>query len=144
MLARQYLWQNGRDYDHGTGHGVGSFLGVHEGPQRISKASNTVALLPGMIISNEPGYYKNGEYGIRIENLVVVEEYKGGDTVSDKKFFCFKTLTCVPIDLNLVDFDMLTATELSWLQNYQTEVYNKLNGLVEKNVSLWLQSKLVK
>lgn len=125
ILARQYLWQHGLDYDHGTGHGVGSFLGVHEGPQRISKAINEVALMPGMIISNEPGYYKAGEYGIRIENLVVVED-SGMKSPSGKRFLKFRTITCVAIDLNLVDWDLLTQQEKQWLQNYHKEVSEKL------------------
>ncbi|MGE0754511.1 MAG: M24 family metallopeptidase, partial [Alphaproteobacteria bacterium] len=95
-LARQYLWQAGVDYDHGTGHGVGCFLSVHEGPQRISKRGGDVALEPGMIISNEPGYYKTGAYGIRIENLVVVVE--SGDGAGGKPFYGFDTVTCAPID----------------------------------------------
>jgi len=131
ILARQFLWQNGLDYDHGTGHGVGSFLGVHEGPQRISKAYSDVALMPGMIISNEPGYYKNGEYGIRIENLVVVEE---AGSFEGRKFLKFKTLTCAPIDQKLIDFSILNEKEKNWLNTYHEEVYSKLFGLVEKDV----------
>ncbi|MCB2107849.1 MAG: aminopeptidase P family protein, partial [Rhodobacteraceae bacterium] len=97
-LARHALWQEGLDYDHGTGHGVGTYLGVHEGPQRISKVGNTVALEPGMLISNEPGYYKTGEYGIRIENLVVV---KPADQVpgAEKPLYEFETVTLAPIDV---------------------------------------------
>ena len=111
-LARQYLWQAGLDYDHGTGHGVGQFLGVHEGPQRISKRAGDAVLEAGMILSNEPGYYKTGEYGIRIENLVVVVEKEHG-------FLGFETLTCVPLDEKLVDFSMLSEAEKAWLDDYQ-------------------------
>ena len=108
-LARQYLWQVGLDYDHGTGHGVGQYLGVHEGPQRISKRGGDAALKAGMIVSNEPGYYKTGEYGIRIENLVAVS-----DTA---KNLSLETITCVPIDTRLVDSTMLTPAEKQWLND---------------------------
>lgn len=111
-LARQFLWQVGLDYDHGTGHGVGQFLGVHEGPQRISKRGGDVPLEVGMIISNEPGYYQTGDYGIRIENLVVVVEKSPG-------FLGFETITCAPLDVKLIDFSMLTEAEKSWLDSYQ-------------------------
>jgi len=136
ILARQFLWKHLLDYDHGTGHGVGSFLGVHEGPQRISKAYSDVALMPGMIISNEPGYYKNGEYGIRIENLVVVEE---ASVSAGCKFLKFKTLTCVPIDQKLIDFTILNEQEKNWLRAYHTEIYNKLSVLLAKEVAAWLK-----
>ncbi len=119
ILARQYLWQNGLDYDHGTGHGVGSFLSVHEGPQRISKAYNDVPLMEGMILSNEPGYYKPGEYGIRIENLVLVEKYKGHKVSGTKKFLSFRTLTIAPLDKSLIDFFMLSDEEKKWVLEYQ-------------------------
>ncbi len=110
-LARFHLWNVGKDYDHGTGHGVGSFLSVHEGPCGISRRAHQ-ELLPGMIISNEPGFYKEGEYGIRIENLMLVEEF-------NEKFLCFKTLTLVPLDERLIDFSMLTYPEKKWLAEYQ-------------------------
>lgn len=112
-LARAPLQEIGLDYDHGTGHGVGQFLGVHEGPQRISKRGGDAELKPGMVISNEPGYYKTGEYGIRIENLVVVVEKPGG-------MLGFETITCAPIDETLVDFSMLSEAEKTWLRDYQT------------------------
>ncbi len=117
-LARYALWQAGLDYDHGTGHGVGSYLSVHEGPQRISKMANNVALQPGMVISNEPGYYKAGEYGIRIENLVVVIE-RPDLSQNGKIFYSFETLTRVPMDLKLVDYSLLNADEKQWLEDYQ-------------------------
>lgn len=118
-LARYHLWQDGVDYDHGTGHGVGAYLCVHEGPQGISKKGRDVPLVPGMILSNEPGYYKNGEYGIRIENLVlVVEKEVPGDT----RFFAFETLTLAPIDKRLIDETLLTQSEKDWLVKYHQRV----------------------
>ncbi len=114
VLARQFLWEIGCDYDHGTGHGVGSYLSVHEGPQGISKKGTDVPLLPGMILSNEPGYYKEGEYGIRIENLVRVIELP-----QFKGFYGFETLTLVPLDLNLIEDCLLTQRERKWLEDYQ-------------------------
>jgi len=120
-LARQYLWQEKLDYDHGTGHGVGSYLSVHEGPQGISKRSGGVALMPGMILSNEPGYYKAGEYGIRIENLVVVKEMS---SVAGKRYFGFETITLVPIDMRLVEVSLLTTEEKAWLKDYHQRVFD--------------------
>jgi len=125
ILARMFLWQAGLDYDHGTGHGVGSYLSVHEGPQRIAKVPNTVALEPGMILSNEPGYYKTGGYGIRIENLIAVtepEEIPGGE----RPMMGFETLTLAPIDLNLVEPALLTAEERQWLNAYHVRVRDAL------------------
>ncbi len=115
-LARTPLWRAGLDYDHGTGHGIGSFLSVHEGPARISKLG-TVALETGMILSNEPGYYKAGEYGIRIENLVVVTppaKVAGGE----RDLHAFETLTLAPIDRRLIDTSLMTAEEIAWLDAY--------------------------
>ncbi|MBN8530412.1 MAG: M24 family metallopeptidase [Alphaproteobacteria bacterium] len=111
-LARYHLWQAGMDYDHGTGHGVGSYLSVHEGPQRISKMGNRVALRPGMILSNEPGYYKAGEFGIRIENLVAVVRSAA------KGFLEFETLTRAPLEERLVLWEMMTYPEKKWWENY--------------------------
>jgi Xaa-Pro aminopeptidase len=123
-LARYSLWQVGLDYDHGTGHGVGSFLSVHEGPQRISKAPSRVALEPGMIISNEPGYYKTGAYGIRIENLVtVVEDPRSGD---ERPMLAFETITMAPIDRHLIDKKLLTQDEIAWLDAYHARVREAL------------------
>ncbi|MEO8558478.1 MAG: M24 family metallopeptidase [Rhodospirillales bacterium] len=134
-LARRPLWQIGLDYEHGTGHGVGSYLSVHEGPQRISKMASTVALRPGMIVSNEPGYYKTGAYGIRIENLVLVREAKtdGG------KFLEFETLTLAPIDRNLVEPSLLTQDELAWLNAYHARVLRKLGPRVDAQTKAWLE-----
>lgn len=124
-FARQHLWAVGLDFDHGTGHGVGSYLNVHEGPQRISKGAGGVALQPGMILSNEPGFYKTGEYGIRIENLVVVTELEGAG-LGDKPLLGFETITFAPIELNLVEVDLLTESEKAWLNAYHAEVRQKI------------------
>lgn len=137
ILARFPLWQAGFDYDHGTGHGVGSFLGVHEGPQRISKAPNAVALEPGMILSNEPGYYKEDGFGIRIENLQVVTEaadIPGGE----RPMLGFETLTVAPIHKGLIDTTMLSADEIAWLDSYHALVREKVLPLVEGEVVDWL------
>jgi Xaa-Pro aminopeptidase len=136
-LARVALWEHGLDYDHGTGHGVGSYLGVHEGPQRIAKAPNTVALRPGMIVSNEPGYYKEGEYGIRIENLQFVteaQEIAGGE----RPMHGFETLTLAPIDRRLVVKDMLTPVELAQFDAYHARVREVVGPLVDGEARTWL------
>ena len=120
-LARQYLWENGLDYPHGTGHGVGHFLSVHEGPQSISQSStNTCALMPGMLITNEPGYYKENKYGIRIENIMIVKQSKF------EGFLEFETITFVPIQFQLIDFTLLTEREKLWLLNYHIKTRDKL------------------
>ena len=138
ILARQPLWRAGLDYDHGTGHGVGSYLGVHEGPQRISKIASAVALEPGMIVSNEPGYYKPGEYGIRVENLVAVAE-RGRPAGGEKAMLGFETLTRAPIDRNLVDAALLDADERDWLNAYHRTVVEDLDGLLDSETSDWLR-----
>jgi Xaa-Pro aminopeptidase len=136
-LARTSLWQEGLDYDHGTGHGVGSYLGVHEGPQRISKVPNNQALLPGMIISNEPGYYKNGAYGIRIENLVVVTKLEtSGD--AGREIYGFETLTLAPIDRHAIEPSLLTRQEIDWLDAYHATVRDALTPLVDAETASWL------
>jgi Xaa-Pro aminopeptidase len=135
-LARTALWQAGLDFDHGTGHGVGSYLSVHEGPARISKLG-TVALRRGMILSNEPGYYKTAAYGIRIENLVLViaaPEPVG----AEKPINTFETLTLAPIDRRLVDARMLTPKERAWLDSYHARVYEMLGPLVDVPTRRWL------
>ena len=137
VLARAPLWNKGLDFDHGTGHGVGSYLGVHEGPQRIAKAPNMVALKPGMIISNEPGYYKTGEYGIRIENLQFVteiSEVEGGE----RPMLGFRTLTLAPIDRTVIDASLLSADERAWLDAYHAEVLAVIGPQVEPEVRAWL------
>jgi Xaa-Pro aminopeptidase len=138
-LARVALWQAGLDFDHGTGHGVGSYLGVHEGPQRISKVPNKVALEPGMIVSNEPGYYKEGAYGIRIENLVAVieDEARPGD---ERPMLAFETLTLAPIDPNLVESALLTPEETAWLDAYHARVRETLTPLVDEATAKWLEA----
>lgn len=135
-LARLPLWRAGLDYDHGTGHGVGSFLSVHEGPQRISKVGNTVALQPGMILSNEPGYYKTGAYGIRIENLVVVEpvELEG----AERPMLGFEPLTLAPIDRALIDTALLTPEEAVWIDAYHARVRDALTPRLESEAAAWL------
>ena len=136
-FARAPLWQVGLDYDHGTGHGVGSFLGVHEGPQRISKASNTIALQPGMIVSNEPGYYKTGEYGIRIENLQFVlppEEIAGGE----RPMMAFRTLTMAPIHRDLIDLDLLNKAERQYVDDYHAEVLKVIGPKFDDEIKSWL------
>ncbi len=138
VLARAPLWNEGFDYDHGTGHGVGSYLGVHEGPQRISKAPNTIALQPGMIVSNEPGYYKVGDYGIRIENLQFVTEAEalsGGD----RNMLGFEALTMAPIHRGLVDVTLLSPAELSWLDAYHDEVKANVLPLLDGDAATWLE-----
>ena len=139
-FARRALWQKGLDYDHGTGHGVGSYLGVHEGPQRISKAPNAQPLLPGMIISNEPGYYKTGAYGIRIENLVVVQPSQGpGDGEDERDMMCFETLTLAPIDRTLVARELLEDDEIAWLDLYHARVREVIAPLVDPDTARWLE-----
>jgi Xaa-Pro aminopeptidase len=141
-LARQFLWQAGVDYAHGTGHGVGSFLAVHEGPQRIAKprggqAGTDQELMAGMILSNEPGYYKPGEFGIRIENLVLVEkrEIPG----MEGEWLGFETLTLVPIDKKLVDRDMLGEAEIEWWNAYHARVREVLAPQLEGEDLAWLE-----
>ncbi|MCR9256315.1 MAG: aminopeptidase P family protein [Alphaproteobacteria bacterium] len=135
-LARLALWQAGLDFEHGTGHGVGSYLSVHEGPQGISKRPNGIALKPGMILSNEPGYYKRGGYGIRIENLVVVEprEIPG----AEKTMLGFETLTFAPFDRRLIDPALLTGDERSWIDAYHAMVWEKLEGSLAGGARTWL------
>lgn len=137
-LARRPLWEVGLDYDHGTGHGVGSYLSVHEGPQRISKMPNSVPLLPGMIVSNEPGYYKTGAYGIRIENLVLVRPAAGLEP-GPAPYHEFETLTLAPIDRTLVDAALLTSEERGWLDAYHARVRQEIGPLVDEQTRAWLE-----
>jgi Xaa-Pro aminopeptidase len=136
VLARRALWEVGLDYDHGTGHGVGSYLAVHEGPHRISKVPNRVALLPGMIVSNEPGYYKTGAYGIRVENLVAVQAEPA--LAGGMPMLSFETLTMAPIDLRLVDTKIMTADEIAWLDAYHQRVRESLTPLLDAPTATWL------
>ena len=139
VLARQYLWAEGLDYAHGTGHGVGSFLGVHEGPQRIAANGDPgEELHAGMILSNEPGYYKAGEYGIRIENLVVVEARQIDG--SEQAMLGFETLTFAPLDRALIDISLLTGSELDWINDYHAEVERKIGFLLEGPARDWLEA----
>ncbi len=137
-FARASLWADGVDYDHGTGHGVGAYLGVHEGPQRISKSAPGAALKPGMVVSNEPGYYKAGAYGIRIENLVIVRAEEGPEG-AEKPLLGFETITLAPIDLRLVDDNLLTESEKVWLNAYHKRVRETLAPLVDDTTESWLQ-----
>ncbi|MEE2693082.1 MAG: aminopeptidase P family protein [Pseudomonadota bacterium] len=139
-LARKPLWDVGLDYDHGTGHGVGSFLGVHEGPQRIAKMPNSQPLKPGMILSNEPGYYKTGEFGIRIENLIVVTEPEAIEK-GERPMMGFETITLAPIELDLVVPALLTESERHWLNKYHARVRQTLTPLLPKDVAEWLAAK---
>jgi Xaa-Pro aminopeptidase len=136
-LARYALWQAGLDYDHGTGHGVGAYLSVHEGPHRISKVASTVALQPGMIVSNEPGYYKTGAYGIRIENLVAVKEAEIEG--ADRKYLEFETLTLAPIDINCIDLALMTEQEKTWLNAYHARVREVVDPQVDDATRAWLK-----
>ncbi len=135
-LARHALWQAGLDFDHGTGHGVGVYLCVHEGPQRISKLG-TVPLLEGMVLSNEPGYYKAGAWGIRIENLIVVEKRKIKG--AERDMFGFETISFAPIDLRLVEARLLDEGEKAWLNAYHASVFAKVEARVSPEVRVWLQ-----
>lgn len=142
VLARQYLWEAGVDYAHGTGHGVGSFLGVHEGPQRIAKPTGGQAgtgqeLFAGMILSNEPGYYKAGAFGIRIENLVLVEEREIAGM--EGRYLGFDTLTFVPIDRKLIDKALLTAEEIAWVDGYHAKVRALLSPRLEGEDLAWVE-----
>ncbi|MCR5855326.1 aminopeptidase P family protein [Mesorhizobium sp. J428] len=137
-FARAALWKAGLDYAHGTGHGVGSFLSVHEGPQRIAK-SGTEKLLPGMILSNEPGYYKEGAYGIRLENLIVVTEampVEGGDL----PMHGFETLTLVPFDKRMIATELLTREEFEWLNAYHARVREEVGPLLAGDERAWLEA----
>src|SRR5215831_7364859 len=135
-FSRTYLWAAGLDFDHGTGHGVGSYLSVHEGPPRIGKLG-TEALRRGMILSNEPGYYKTGHYGIRIENLVLVAEAPAV-AEGEKSLNRFETLTLAPIDRRLIDRHLMTPEEIDWLDSYHAEVRETLMTLVAEDTRPWL------
>jgi Xaa-Pro aminopeptidase len=135
-FARQFLWRGGLDFDHGTGHGVGSYLSVHEGPARISKLGSA-ALKRGMILSNEPGYYRTGAYGIRIENLILVTE-AAPVADAEKPLNAFETLTLAPIDRRLVEPAMMSAEEIAWLDAYHARVRNVLAPVVDGQTRGWL------
>jgi Xaa-Pro aminopeptidase len=136
-IARVALWTHGLDYAHGTGHGVGSYLAVHEGPQRIAK-TGMEKLLEGMILSNEPGYYKEGAYGIRLENLIVVEkaaQIEGGDIAMHS----FETLTLAPFDRRMIVSDLLSPDELNWLDTYHARVLAEIGPMVDGEALAWLE-----
>jgi len=138
-LARHPLWQAGLDYDHGTGHGVGVYLGVHEGPQRIAKAWNSVPLQPGMIVSNEPGFYREGAYGIRIENLQYVTEaceIDGGD----RPMLGFENLTWAPLARELIEVSLLSPDEHAWVDDYHAKVLDIIGPQVNGEVKAWLEA----
>ena len=135
-LARRALWQSGLDYDHGTGHGVGSYLSVHEGPCSLSRAGRMVPLQAGMILSDEPGYYRPGAYGIRLENLLLVQPVDGLDT--PKPFLRFETLTLAPFDRRLVEPAMLTADERRWLDAYHARVLQEVGPALDDRAGEWL------
>ncbi|MGF1475031.1 MAG: aminopeptidase P family protein [Geminicoccaceae bacterium] len=138
-IARMPLWVAGFDFDHGTGHGIGSYLCVHEGPQRISKRGGDSALEPGMILSNEPGYYKAGAYGIRIENLVLVEE-RAAPPDGERDLLGFKTLSLAPIDRRLIDVTMLDEDERDWVDAYHGAVFRKLADHMNDAETAWLEA----
>ncbi|KTR83115.1 X-Pro aminopeptidase [Novosphingobium barchaimii] len=144
VLARQFLWQAGLDYAHGTGHGVGSFLAVHEGPQRIAKSAGGQAgtdqeLVPGMIISNEPGYYKAGAFGIRLENLVLVESRQIDGAEDD--YMGFETLTLVPFDASLLDLSLMTPDDIAWWNAYHAQVLAVIGPRLEGEDRAWLEAR---
>ncbi len=138
VLARQYLWNDGKAYYHGTGHGVGFFINCHEGPQSIRLNENPTPLEPGMITSNEPGLYLEGKYGIRCENLIVTEEWK---TTEFGKFFRFDTMTLFPFDVNLFDTSMMTGEEIEWVNSYHDMVRSRLTPLLSGEEAKWLEEK---
>jgi len=137
-FARRSLWQAGLDFDHGTGHGVGCFLGVHEGPQRIAKRAADVPLRPGMVISNEPGFYKEGGFGIRIENLELVRTQipQAGEEL---EMLAFEALTLAPIDRTLVDVTLLDDGEIAWWNGYHRRVLETVVPLVDEKTRDWME-----
>lgn len=138
ILARKVMWENGINYLHGTGHGVGHFLNVHEGPQSIRMEENPVVLEPGMVLSNEPGIYRNGEYGLRIENMILIKEK---EETQFGKFFQCETITLFPIDKNLIAKELLTQEELNWLNDYHQMVYDKLSPFLNEIEKDWLKNQ---
>ena len=134
ILARQYLWQVGADYEHGTGHGIGSYLNVHEGPHGISRRAAPFPLMPNMLVSNEPGYYKEGEYGIRIESIIYVRE-----VLDLKGYYGFETITLAPLDLNLIDLTMMTEPERAWLNDYNARILKTLSPHLDSETKAWLE-----
>lgn len=138
VLARQFLWQNAYNFGHGTGHGIGHFLCVHEGPQSIRMEENSTTLEPGMVISNEPGLYRDHAYGIRIENLILVKPF---DQTVFGEFYEFETLTLCYIDQSLMDVELLTADEIDWINRYHKMVFERLAPSLSNDEKAWLQNK---
>ncbi|WP_068598416.1 aminopeptidase P family protein [Vaginella massiliensis] len=138
VLARQFLWQNAYNFGHGTGHGIGHFLCVHEGPQSIRMEENSTTLEPGMVISNEPGLYRDHAYGIRIENLILVKPF---DQTVFGEFYEFETLTLCYIDQSLMDVELLTAEEIDWINRYHKMVFERLAPSLSNDEKAWLQNK---
>ena len=136
-LARYPLWLAGQDYDHGTGHGVGAYLSVHEGPQGVSRRAKT-PLEPGMIVSNEPGYYREGAFGIRIENLIVVQNAPPIDGGDERDMFDFETLTYVPLDRQLIDVTLLSTDERAWIDSYHSATQSKIGPRLDGAALDWL------
>jgi Xaa-Pro aminopeptidase len=135
-FARQFLWNECLNYGHGTGHGIGHFLSVHEGPQNIRTKDNGVELNLGMLLSNEPGLYRKNEYGIRLENMILVKEY---EETQFGRFLEFETLSLFPFDVKAIDADMLSKKELEWLNNYHQMVYEKLSPFLPEEERNWLK-----
>jgi len=138
-IARYPLWLAGQDFGHGTGHGVGVYLCVHEGPQRLARTSD-IPLEPGMILSNEPGYYREGAFGIRIENLIVVQEASPLAGADDREMLDFMTLTYVPIDRRLIEAQMLSQPERDWLNRYHAACRENLAPRLDASARAWLEA----
>jgi Xaa-Pro aminopeptidase len=138
ILARNALWQNGLNYGHGTGHGIGFCLNVHEGPQSISPADNTNPVEPGMVLSNEPAIYREGEYGIRTENVILCYE---DEETEYGRFLKFDTISLCYIDKNLIDKSMLNKEEISWINTYHSEVFDKISPFLPEEEKMWLKDK---
>ena len=145
-FARQHLWSAGLDYRHGTGHGVGAALNVHEGPQSISpRWGNTTPIKDGMIVSNEPGYYEDGKFGIRIENLLICGEAKTEHNFQGKGYLSFECLTFIPIQTKLMDLKIMSDDEIAWVNRYHEQVWEKISPRVQKEeVKEWLQKATAK
>ena len=143
VFARSHLWAEGLDYRHGTGHGVGAALNVHEGPQSVSpRFGNPTPLRPGMVLSNEPGYYEDGAdgFGIRIENLLVVREAATSHAFGDKKYLEFYPLTLIPIQKKLIDWSLMAPKDVAWLNEYHAQVWDKVSPRVEdEETKTWLR-----
>ena len=135
VIARHNLWNLGLDYNHGTGHGVGNFLGVHEGPQSLSKRSISETIKEGMILSNEPGYYKKSKFGIRLENLLLVKKS------SYKNFLEFDNLTLVPFEKKLIDKNELNSIQINWLNSYHKQVFQIISKYLSTELRNWLEDK---